>query len=250
VELPTRKFQPISINTTYKQRKRAIERFNELSEEQQLKHGRDHLKDSFTDGEGTKLGFVAEEVIHDHYNENSFGLDIFIHAPTINYDFLEKILRYSHDSKAKSFDPFSEPAGHWNGSVYFKNPDNKPNEKPFWVQKCDVYWFSRVTKDLTRVVIMGFISRYDFFAAQTIDTIGIKGQIEPGAANGFRVRQNCFNIRYDKLWAPPQRDSWAARLILLQDTYGIDHATNRNDLQAERRPQERVEASAVLSASR
>lgn len=239
MELPTHKFQPIVIYTTHKQRKRAIERADALREEQRLKYGRDHLKGSITKGEGSAVGFIFEEGTTDYYNENSLGLNIITHVPypeSRNYDARMSVIDITLEYKGKSFSEHSWPAANWNGSVACENDR----------QLCDFYLFGRATKNLMVVVFAGFISRYDFFASQTVDTIGLKGQIEPGASNGFRVVEDCFNVRYDKLWAPVPRDVLAAQLILLQETREIANATNRHDQHAQRRSQERVEAHALL----
>jgi hypothetical protein len=241
VELPTHKFSPIVILTTHKQRKRAIERADALREEQRLKYGRDYLNKSFTKGEGTAVGFICEEGGTDYYNENRAGIEIIDRVPypeSKDYDGKIRVIKKTLEFKGKSCDKNYAPQAHWNGSVACSNPD----------QHCDFYLHGRATKDLMTVWLTGFISKHDFFASQTIDTIGIKGQIDPSSDNGWRFAEDCFNVRYDKCWPPMLRDVLAAQLISLEK-YGIENATERNCNAAQRRPEKRVEAHAVLPAS-
>jgi hypothetical protein len=232
-----RGFRPIEVLTTHGQRQRAMSRAAEFEEQQLRDRDRAHLPNSILDGKGTPVGNIGEIVIADYYNYNAASVTVFEQSPwpsARHHDFGSEVLNNTtHEQKTKSCTV--PPAPNWNCSVFVDTPE----------QHCDFYWFARTLPDLGIVWILGFISKYDFFALQTSDTIGIKGEVDTSDGRGWRFRGTCFNVRADQLWMPPPRELLIPKLIL-PPRMELENATSRLCSPTQRRSQERVEAHALL----
>lgn len=135
------------------------------------------LQNSITMGMGNLVGFIGEEVatyiLKQHY-------DSVKHINTYDYDIIVDGIRVDVKTKSTSVAPLP----HYSSSVAGFNTS----------QKCDVYAFVRVKKDLTTAWWCGVIDKDDFFSKAVFMK---KGQMD--ADNKYVVKADCYNLPISQL---------------------------------------------------
>ena len=119
------------------------------------------LKHSFRRGEGNCDGFLGERLVAE-----VIGAEI---CRSYDFDLVKNGLKI--DVKTKTCT--SKPQPHYNCSVYAYNT----------TQKCDIYVFVRILKDLSRAWIVGSIWKAKFFEKATLCRAG---EADPKSANSYR----------------------------------------------------------------
>jgi len=132
------------------------------------------LNNSITGGAGNIAGFIGERIVADFLGEgaairNTYDYDIVFEDITI-------------DVKTKRTTVAPKP--------YYECSVAKLNT----TQKCDVYAFTRVSKDLSTAWILGFKDKMKYFEEATMLT---RGEVDP--SNNFTVKSDCYNLRIDEL---------------------------------------------------
>ena len=130
------------------------------------------LNNSITKGRGNVYGFLGELI-----TANFLGVDL---SNTYDYDIIYKDTKIDVKTKKVS----SEPKPHYECSI--ANLNTK--------QKCDVYVFTRVLKDMSKGWILGFLTKEDYFNKATFLK---RGNIDP--SNNWTVKTDCFNLSISNL---------------------------------------------------
>jgi hypothetical protein len=149
------------------------------------KYGKEHLDNSISEGEGTLIGLLGEEIVYDRYPgvfERSTGTDIY------DFDLVDKRVVGKVDVKTKICT--SAPLPYYWCTVCAANTE----------QLCDYYCFVRVLEDLSRAWIMGFLPKADFFKGALFFH---KGDTDPTSESGWQFRWDCYNVAVSRLWSPP-----------------------------------------------
>lgn len=139
------------------------------------------LKNSITKGSGNIAGFLGEIVCAEY-----FGAEI---KDTYDYDLLKDELRI--DVKTKRCN--SEPKSNYFCSVADYNTK----------QDCHVYLFCRVLNDLSKVWILGWEYKDEFYRKATFSK---KGLVDPSSPPNyiFRFRADCYNLEINYLQKPQE----------------------------------------------
>lgn len=136
------------------------------------------LQNSITMGTGNLVGFIGEEIaVHVLKKLNQRHV---IHLNTYDYDILVDDIRVDVKTKSTSVAPLP----HYSSSVASFNT----------IQKCDVYAFVRVKKDLTTAWWCGVIEKDLFFKEAVFMK---KGQMD--ADNKYVVKADCYNLPISQL---------------------------------------------------
>jgi hypothetical protein len=133
---------------------------------------------SFMDGKGNFVGFLGEYITHAVRPD-------FKHVDTFNYDFLWK--GRTIDAKTKHQTVPQTPPGYYEASVDVNSMH----------QETDYYIFCRIYRKVNEWPygwILGGISKQDFLDKARKLTKG-----DQDGNNGYVVKQDCYNIRYDQL---------------------------------------------------
>ena len=136
------------------------------------------LKDSIMSGESNVYGAVGEVMFSSHYPN-------WMKVESRNHDFVSDKGR-TVDVKTKR--TTAVPRGNWNCSVAATSAHQHP----------DYYYFIRVSEDLQKVWLLGWLSREEFYAKAVFWE---EGQRDPERPD-WRFRADCWNIRVDQLRQP------------------------------------------------
>lgn len=131
------------------------------------------LKNSITEGQGNLSGFVGEQVVSDYYG--------FTIKNTYDYDLVTKGGK-KVDVKTKR--TIVKPKPHYECSIGAFNTK----------QKCDIYFFVRVSNDLKTAWILGYKMKEEYFKRAKLLK---KGDIDPD--NSFTVKADCYNLPISEL---------------------------------------------------
>lgn len=153
--------------------------------------GRDHLYNSFTEGESSPHGKVGELLVPWYYKNiimrQSTGRDIY------QWDwFVEHLDRLEVKTKVCT----SDPKAHYLASVADAHHTHT-------MQDCDWYCFLRIRNDYSRAYILGFLPK-DLFIEQCL--YYYKGEMDPSSGGMFPFKENCWNVRHDELIPAPASD--------------------------------------------
>lgn len=146
----------LQISETQKQRAKALYPFTSLN-------------GSITSGKSNIYGAIGEVVIFDYFSNHTID-----HRATYDYDMV--IDGYTVDVKTKH--TTVKPKPNYNCSISAFNTK----------QKCDYYFFCRALKDLSKIYLLGYISKIKFFQSATFNK---KGEYD---ANGFYFKDDCYNL--------------------------------------------------------
>ena len=113
------------------------------------------LKNSLTEGAGNIYGFIGEGVVYRYLVDNKVSVNW-----NNSYDW-DILIEEVEDSEGKSINKLDvkssvtnvKPMPHYNCLVSAFNTQ----------QNCDAYVFTRVTKDLTKCWLLGFMLKEDFY---------------------------------------------------------------------------------------
>jgi len=126
------------------------------------------LKNSITKGQGNIAGFLGEQVVADYYG--------FTISNTYDYDLItpagKKVDVKTKRTKVK-------PKDHYECSIAAYNTK----------QRCDTYFFVRVSNDMKTAWILGYKMKEDYFKKSKFLK---KGDVDPD--NNFVVKADCFNL--------------------------------------------------------
>jgi len=136
------------------------------------------LQNSITMGMGNLVGFIGEEVAV-HVLKKLHQRHV-IHLNTYDYDILVDDIRVDVKTKSTSVAPLP----HYSNSVAGFNTS----------QKCDVYAFVRVKKDLTTAWWCGVIEKDLFFKEAVFMK---KGSMDDD--NKYVVKADCYNLPISQL---------------------------------------------------
>jgi len=130
------------------------------------------LHNSIEKGEGNLIGCIGEFVVAQALDadvDNTFDYDLVKDGKTV-------------DVKTKKSGP--KPKGNYEASVADFNT----------AQKCDYYFFVRVTPRMHKAYVLGFYPKTAFYADSKFHTKG-----EYDFSNNFKFHADCHNIRHDLL---------------------------------------------------
>lgn len=150
------------------------------------KYGKEHLDNSISEGEGTLIGLLGEEISYDLYYPmftRSTGRNIY------DYDLAAPNSVGTVDVKTKSCK--SSPQPHYWCTVCAANIK----------QRCDYYLFMRIMEDHSLAWVLGFLPKPLFFDAAVQFS---KGDLDPTSHCGWTFKWDCFNVPVSQLWAPPR----------------------------------------------
>ena len=131
------------------------------------------LNNSITNGEGNLAGFIGEYLVADYVKGE-------IHN-TYNYDVMAPNGK-TIDVKTKRTN--YPPLEHYECSVAAFNTK----------QKCDAYFFVRVSNELDKGWLLGFYPKEKYFKDAKFCK---KGDIDPN--NNFTFKADCYNMKISKL---------------------------------------------------
>jgi len=145
------------------------------------------LPHSFTDGDGTPAGFLAEMVVAQYMGYTRV-------KGNYDYDLISPDEKQKVDVKTKRCS--SPPLPHYENSIAAYNP----------TQDCDRYVFVRVKKDLSVVWILGELTKEEYFAKAVYYN---KGDID--RSNNWVAPTACYNVPISELdevktWEMTTRD--------------------------------------------
>ena len=143
-----------------------ITKANILSEEM------GQLKNSITKGQGNIHGFLGEIIV-----SKFLGIEI---SNTYDYDMVFNNTKIDVKTKRVT----TPPKDYYECSVADLNTK----------QKCDVYVFTRILKDMTKGWILGYLNKEDYFKKATFLK---KGMVDP--SNGWTVSTDCYNLPISEL---------------------------------------------------
>ncbi len=127
------------------------------------------LNGSITKGESNIFGALGEILIFDYYSDADIVLE-----STYDYDMI--INGYCVDVKTKK--TTVKPQEDYLCSISAFNTK----------QKCDYYFFVRITTDLNSGYLLGYISKDDFYKKAIWKN---KGDVD---VNGFVFKDDCYNL--------------------------------------------------------
>lgn len=128
-----------------------------------------NINNSITSGRSEIYGALGEVVVRDYFSKT---MDV-VHS--MDYDYDLTISGYKVDVKTKKTTVVPKP--NYNCSITAFNPH----------QKCDYYFFVRVTTDLKRAYLLGYIGKEAFFRNATFN--------KQGEDDGnFLYRCDCYNL--------------------------------------------------------
>lgn len=130
------------------------------------------LKNSITKGKGNIHGFLGEIIV-----SKFLGVEI---NNTYDYDMVFNDTKIDVKTKRVT----TSPKDYYECSVADLNTK----------QKCDVYVFTRILKDMTQGWILGFVNKKEYFSKATFLK---KGQVDP--SNNWKVSTDCYNLPINKL---------------------------------------------------
>ena len=130
------------------------------------------LKNSITKGQGNIHGFLGEIIV-----SKFLGVEI---SNTYDYDMVFNNTKIDVKTKRVT----TPPKDYYECSVADLNTK----------QKCDVYVFTRILKDMTTGWILGYLNKEDYFKKSTFLK---KGEIDP--SNNWKVSTDCYNLSINKL---------------------------------------------------
>ena len=137
------------------------------------------LKGSITKGESNIFGALGEVIIHDINKANGNNVDF---NSTYDYDLI--INGFKVDVKTKK--TTVKPKGNYLCSISSFNTK----------QKCDYYFFVRITEDLKECYILGYKRKADFFKEATFNK---KGEIDPEGNGVWTFKDDCYNLKIKML---------------------------------------------------
>jgi hypothetical protein len=137
------------------------------------------LKNSITKGAGILTGCVGEEVIRDVVGKSKVKGEF-----NYEFDFTVKSTGQTMDVKTKSTS--AVPLPHYDCSVSGHNTK----------QKCDNYVFVRITRDLTKGWVLGYLPKQEFF---DLARFFKKGDSDPSSPNKFTYKSDTYSVRIDQL---------------------------------------------------
>ena len=163
----------------------AQRRERELTDFVKSRSGKGHLNNSILSGKGTLAGMVGEEMSKSIYTgwEPSAGDALF------HYDLLDLLHLGRVEVKTKQCT--SEPRPDYNCSVAASNIK----------QQCDYYLFVRTLMDFSKVWILGFMPKEQFYRDSYF---GKRGTIDPASNQNWRFRWDCYNMPISQLIPPPE----------------------------------------------
>ena len=130
------------------------------------------LNNSITKGQGNIVGFLGEIIVAEY-------LDIILDN-TYDYDLIYKNKKIDVKSKKVTTPPKS----------YYECSIAALNTK----QKCDLYIFTRITKDLSRGWILGYLDKEKY-----LNDSKLLKKDEIDSDNGWKVLTDCYNLPINKL---------------------------------------------------
>jgi hypothetical protein len=134
------------------------------------------LRNSITGGQGNLAGFVGEQVVADYYG--------FTIKNTYDYDLVTECGKRV-DVKTKRTTVKPKP--------YYECSIAAFNTK----QKCDAYFFVRVSDDMKTAWMLGYKMKDEYFQQAKFLR---KGDVDPD--NNFTVRADCYNLPIRELEQP------------------------------------------------
>ena len=136
-----------------------------------------NMKNSFTKGAGILAGCVGEEIFHDTVGRNRV-------KPVHNYDYDYQVKDTGETIDVKTKTTSVKPEPHYECSVSGHNIR----------QVTDYYVFCRVTRDMTKGWVLGYLPKKRFFElAQHYK----KGDKDP--SNRFVFKSDTYSVRIDQL---------------------------------------------------
>lgn len=147
----------------------------QLNEASMLYHFHE-LDGSITQGRSNIFGAIGEVVVADYYSDFK-EVD---RKSTFDYDLIIDGLKV--DVKTKRTTVVPKP--HYLCSISDWNTH----------QKCDGYYFCRVTEDLSAAFLLGYKSKEDFYKEATFNKKG-----EQDGDTGFKFKDDCWNLEISKL---------------------------------------------------
>lgn len=134
---------------------------------------------SFMNGRGNVVGFLGEYMLHKLRPK-------YEHIDSFDYDFMAEGFRVDVKTKFQSVDRI--PEGYYEASVTVDSMR----------QNTDYYIFCRIYKntfgEMPHGWVIGSISKNKFLKKARRLAKG-----EQDGDNGYKVKQDCYNIRYDQL---------------------------------------------------
>ena len=136
------------------------------------------IRNSITRGEGNVYGFLGEQIA-----QLVLGGEIVNKGKNYNVDY-DLVLEDGVTVEVKTKKTKFEPKDYYECSVADLNTK----------QKCDVYVFTRILKDMTKGWILGYLNKEDYFKKATFLK---QGEIDP--SNNWKVSTDCYNLSINKL---------------------------------------------------
>ena len=147
-------------------------KYNDVRKAKSLSLDLGEINNSITKGKGNMYGFLGELM-----TANFLGVYL---SNTYDYDIIYKGKKIDVKTKKLS----TEPKPFYECSIAKLNTH----------QRCDVYVFARVLKDMSKGWLLGYLSKEDYFKSATALN---KGDMDP--SNNWKVRTDCFNLQISKL---------------------------------------------------
>lgn len=132
------------------------------------------LNNSISKGWSNKFGALGEVIVADHFKERDVNTE-----STYDYDLI--VDGYKIDVKSKQTNV--KPLPHYLATVASFNT----------TQDCDFYLFTRITKDLSKGWILGYIKPSEFY--RLADFVN-KGDLD---VNGWEFKADCYNLKIKDL---------------------------------------------------
>jgi hypothetical protein len=137
------------------------------------------LNNSIREGKGNLVGFIGELIVSLY-----FGGKI---ANTYDYDVIIKDRKIDVKTKETTV----PPKPHYFCTVADYNTK----------QKCDAYYFVRVTKDLKKAYLLGGLSKEGFYKKAQFFK---KNTIDPTSNMGWTFTADCYNVYIQELYQMPK----------------------------------------------
>jgi hypothetical protein len=134
------------------------------------------LKGSITKGKSNIYGALGEIIVYDYFFNKGFYIDF---NSTYDYDLI--INEFKIDVKTKRTTVM--PKENYLCSISSFNIK----------QKCDFYFFCRITEDMKICYLLGYKNKKDFFNQSTFNK---KGTLD---INGWDFKDDCYNLEISKL---------------------------------------------------
>lgn len=134
------------------------------------------LKGSITKGKSNIYGALGEIVVYDISKKKGLSVEF---NSTYDYDLI--IEGYKVDVKTKRTTVTPKP--------YYLCSISSFNTK----QKCDFYFFLRISEDLRKCFLLGYKKKNDFFKECTFNKKGTPD------INGWLFKDDCYNIKIEML---------------------------------------------------